>query len=124
MMNESMDIAEARELLKSPIWEKVRDIFLETGELHIYPSGDMRRLEYLDAETRKQIELWMDAIEKADSWRRVIDGASVRRLKAEYPGIYPEVFRYTAYFTGKSREAALPLLLKLKFPEAYNLCSC
>lgn len=124
MKRVEMDIKEARELVRSPIWEKVRDIFLKQGELHIYPAGDMRRLEYLDEATRKQIDLWMEAIGKVDEWRKVIDGATVRRLKSEYPGIYPEVFRYTAYFAGKSREAALPLLLKLKFHEAYKLCFC
>ena len=69
----------------------------------------------------------------------------VRELKAEYPGIYPDVFRYTAYFVkwrdvleGMVCSAAekgcrvsqvecpdfnmVLLLLKLRFPEAYELC--
>jgi len=105
----------------------VRDKFAATGDFVVYPKGDVRRVAYLDAETQRQIALWKEALLKADEWRTVVDGAKVRELKAAYPGIYPEVFRYTAYFTRRpdsaESEAAFTLkLLKLKFPEAYELC--
>ena len=86
-----------------------------------------------------------EALAAAEDWRKVVDGTKVRELKAEYPGIYPDVFRYTAYFakwreilelmsqTAASKgcrvsEVECPdfnmvlLLLKLKFPEAYEIC--
>lgn len=122
-----MSIEEARELIRSRIWTSVRDRFAATGSFDVYPKGDVRRVEYLDAETRSRIALWKEALEKADTWRTVVDGEKVRELKAAYPGVYPEVFRYTAYFPkraeGAEAEAAFTLkLLKLKFPEAYELC--
>ncbi len=132
-----MDMQEARELISSPIWPAVRDSFLATGEFRVYPAGDLRRVGYLDAETRARIALWLDALAHADAWRTVLDGAKVRELKASYPGIYPEVFRYAPYFTKFSKALQpgasiddpavaepLRLLLKLKFPEAYALCCC
>ena len=115
-----MTLEEARELLESPLWPRVRDSFLKTGEFTVYPKGDLRRLEYLDDATRRRIALWQEAIAHADEWRMVVDGARVRELRAAYPGIYPEVFRYTAYFSG-GKDVTLKLL-KLKFPEAYELC--
>jgi len=122
-----MSIEEARELIRSRIWPSVRERFAETGSFDVYPRGDVRRIEYLDEATRRQIALWKEALQKADAWRTVVDGAKVRELKAAYPGVYPEVFRYTAYFPrhpeGAEAEAAFMLkLLKLKFPEAYELC--
>lgn len=115
-----MTIDEARELISSPIWPKVRENFLTTGEFCVYPSGDGRRLEYVDADTRAKIDLWLEGIEKAEEWKKVVDGESVRALKAKYPGVYPEVFRYSAYFAGKKDK--LQILLKMKFPEVYQLC--
>lgn len=117
-----MTLEEARELLDSPIWPKVRDGFLATGEFNVYPSGDVRRISYLDDETRHQIDLWKEALEKAPEWRTLVDGARVRELRERYPGVYPEVFRYTAYFAGGKVDVMK--LLKLKFPEAYRLCCC
>ena len=115
-----MTLDEARELLGSRIWPQVRDHFLETGDFSVYPKGDLRRLEYLDEETRRRIALWKEAIARADEWRKIVDGVRVRELREAYPGIYPEVFRYTAYFTG-GKDVTMKLL-KLKFPEAYELC--
>lgn len=115
-----MTVDEARKLLGSAIWPRVRDRFLETGEFAVHPRGDIRRLEYLDADTRRRIELWKDALAHAEEWRTVVDGRKVRELREAYPGIYPEVFRYTAYFSGGGDPTMK--LLKLKFPEAYELC--
>jgi len=114
-----MNLDEARELVNGPLWPKVRDRFLATGEFAVYPRGDLRRVEYLDEETRAAVDRWMQGVIRLDEWRRVVDGKEVRRLKGEYPGVYPEVLRYGAYFAGKKNP--LEVLLKLKFPEAYKL---
>ena len=119
---EEMTLSDARALLKSPLWHAVRDIFAATGELRIYPKGDMRRLEYVDDATRHEIARWQEAIGRIDEWRRVIDGEGVRRLKEEYSGIYPEIFHLAPYFAG--RKDPLPTLLKLKFPKVYQICFC
>ena len=123
-----MTTKEARELVNGPMWEMVRNRFLATGEFAVYPPGDLRRLEYLDPATRKMVALWTEAIGKADEWKKIVDGARVRELKERYPGIYPDVFRYQAYFAkykdSPGCEDAVKLLLKLKFPEAYELCCC
>ena len=115
-----MTLDEARELLGSSLWPRVRDRFLATGEFSVYPKGDLRRLEYLDEETRRRIALWQEAIAHVDEWRKIVDGARVRALRENYPGVYPEVFRYAAYFKG-GKDVTMKLL-KLKFPEAYRLC--
>jgi len=117
-----MTLDEARELVNGELWPKVRDEFLRTGAFAVHPKGDPRRLEYLDASTRAQIDLWLKAVPHLAAWRTVVDGAEVRRLRAEFPGVYPEALRYAAYFAG--RKDVLPVLLKLKFPEAYRLCCC
>lgn len=120
-----MNIEEARELIQSPIWTHVRDHFLASGTFEVFPAGDLRRLAYLDAETQASIAAWRTALEHVDEWRKVVDGETVRKLKATYPGAYPEVFRYQAYFTkfgGQIGDEAVKLLLKLKFPEAYRIC--
>ena len=123
-----MDLNEARELLKSPIWPKVRDNFLATGTFGVYPRNDLRRLAYLDASVREEIETWKQALAVCASWRRVVEGGQVRELKARFPGAYPEALRYEMYFkkfgdlSADFPEEAVRLLLKLKFPEAYALC--
>ena len=94
-----MTIDEARKLIQSPIWAQVRDHFLATGAFEVFPQGDLRRLAYLDEKTQSAIAAWRTALEHAEEWRKVVDGAKVRELKAQYPGAYPEVFRYQAYFT-------------------------
>ena len=124
-----MDLNEARALVNDELlWPLVRDAFLATGEFRTYPKGDLRRVELLDTETREAIGLWLEGLAQADEWKKVLDGEGVRRLKADYPGVYPEVFRYGPYFARfdkkdiKDNPEALRLLLKLKFPEAYELC--
>jgi len=120
MGGSGMTLDEARELVNGPIWPKVRDDFLATGAFRVYPKGDLRRLEYVDKAVRDAFELWLKAIPQIDAWRKVVDGKEVRRLKAEYPGVYPEVLRYQPYFSGAKDVKSV--LLKLKFPEAYRLC--
>ena len=117
-----MSLTEARELLRSPLWKNVREQFAKTGEWKIYPPRDPRRLEYADEATRQEIQRWMDAIQNLPSFQKVINGADVRQLTEQYPGIYPEILRLAPYFAGKSDP--LPTLLKLKFPETYTLWSC
>jgi len=114
-----MNLDEARELVNGPLWPKVRDKFLATGEFVVYPKGDLRRFEYLDGELCAEIDRWMEGVLHLGVWRRVLDGKEVRRLKNEFPGVYPEILRYEAYFAGKKNPREV--LLKLKFPEAYKL---
>ena len=124
-----MDLNEARALVNDErMWPLVRDAFLAPGEFRTYPKGDLRRIELLDEETRAAIGRWTHALAHAEEWRRILDGERVRRLKAEYPGVYPEVFRLAPYFIRfaaggvEGNPEAMRLLLKLKFPEAYELC--
>lgn len=139
-------VTQARELVGNPrLWPKVKEYLAGGGEFEPFPAKDPSRLKLLDGETRSAIGKWMEALAAAEGWRKIVDGAKVRELKAEYPGVYPDVFRYTAYFA-KWREALdemsrvaadrgcgvsqvecpdfdmVLLLLKLKFPEAYELC--
>ena len=124
-----MDLNEARALVGDErLWPLVRDAFLRTGEFKVYPKGDLRRLELLDEESRAAIDRWADGLAKSEDWKKVLDGKEVKAIKAEYPDVYPEVFRYLPYFARfesknvKDNPEALKLLLKLKFPEAYQLC--
>ena len=120
-----MTMDEARDLVASPLWPKVRDRFLATGEFALYPKGDFRRVEYLDDETRSAVSLWMEALEHAEEWKKVVDGEKVRDLAKRYRGAYPEVFRYQAYFAGLAaddRAGRVKRLLKLRFPDAYAFC--
>ena len=118
-----MTMDEARELVNGSLWPKVRERFVETGSFELFPKGDPRRLEYLDEATKKSVELWLEALGHADEWRTVVDGERVRAIQARYVGIYPEVFRYRAYFAGlEDRTKTVKRLLKLKFPDAYAFC--
>ena len=65
---------------------------------HSFPKGDWSRLLLLDGATLETIAKWLGAIVLADDLRRVMDGATVRALKASLSGVYPEVFGFTAYF--------------------------
>ena len=67
---------------------------------HDFPQDDWSRLALLDGATLLEIAKWLGALACADGLRRVTDGATVRELKASLRGIYPEVFSFTAYFTG------------------------
>lgn len=123
------ELKDARELVANEVlWPKVRDYLIAGGQFTSFTKGPTQRLKLVDTETRRQIELWCEALVHASEWKSIVDGAKVRALKASYPGIYPEVFRYTAYFKkfktlDPNNEDFLMLLLKLKFPEVYTLCS-
>ena len=122
-----MDLKEARELLDNRLlWPRVRDYLAAGGEMLDF-SQQSNRLVLLDRKTLDQIHLWLEALAHAEEWKRVVDGAKVRELKASYPNIYPEVFRYLPYFSkfdlqDSSNFELVRFLLKLKFPEAYELC--
>ena len=139
-------VTQARELIgNAKLWPKVKAYLAAGGEFELFPAKDSSRLKLLDEATRAAIGKWLEALAAADGWRRVVDGAKVRELQAAYPGIYPDVFRYTAYFVKwrdvlegmvcsaaekgcKVSQVECPdfnmvlLLLKLRFPEAYELC--
>ena len=72
---------------------------------HTFPKNDWSRLALLDGAMLESIAKWLGAIACADSLRRVTDGKTVRDLKAALPGVYPEVFGYTAYFERDLRDA-------------------
>jgi len=122
-----MDLKEARELLDNALlWPRVRDYLAGGGEMLDF-SQQANRLVLLDSETLAQVRLWLDALAHAEQWKKVVDGEKVRELKAEYPGIYPDVFRYLPYFSKFDLKDTKDFelvkhLLKLKFPEAYELC--
>ena len=123
-----LDLKSARELVANGVlWPKVRD-YLAAGKPLLDFSRPESRFELLDEETRRQVALWLEALPQAASWKIVVDGARVRQLRAEFPGVYPEIFRYLPYFKkfDLSNAAGSPevvqCLLKLKFPEAYALC--
>ena len=101
-----MNTEEARRLIDSPDWPKIKAQLLAGGDFTPYPAGEVAK--------------WLEAVGKIDEWRKVVDGAKVRELKAAYPGIYPEVLRLAPYFAG--RKDPLKTILKLKYPEAYRLC--
>ena len=67
---------------------------------HAFPKGDWSRLLLLDGLVLESLVKWLGALACADELRRVTDGAMVRELKSALPGVYPEVFGYTAYFAG------------------------
>ena len=67
---------------------------------HVFPKDDLSRVLLLDSATLESVAKWLGALACAESLRHVTDGATVRKLKAALSGVYPEVFGYTAYFTG------------------------
>jgi len=67
---------------------------------HAFPKDDGSRLLLLDGVTLEDIVRWLGAIVCVEDLRRVTDGATVKALKAAFPGVYPEVFGYVAYFNG------------------------
>lgn len=124
-----LTLDEARELVANDVlWPKVRDYLAHGGEFTKFPPGVASRLKLVDDETRSLISMWVEALGKCSEWKAVVDGEQVRGLKKKYPGVYPEVFRYSAYFSkfpaaDERNEEFMMLLLKLKFPEVYKLCS-
>lgn len=81
---------------------------------HNFPKDDWSRVALLEGATLLEIAKWLGALACAEELRRVTDGATVRQLKSAFRGIYPEVFSFTAYFTGldlsanKANGAKLP----------------
>lgn len=67
---------------------------------HDFPKEDGSRLLLLDGATLEKVVQWLGALACADELRRVTDGATVRALRTALPGVYPDVFGYTAYFRG------------------------
>ena len=122
-----MDLKEARDLLDNrKLWPRVRDYLAGGGQLLDFSLPE-NRMQLLDEETLRQIRLWLEALSHAEEWKTVVEGSKVRELKAAYPGIYPEVFRYLPYFSkfdlnDTKNPKLVQRLLKLKFPEAYELC--
>lgn len=122
-----MDIEEARKTINdTKLWPLIRNYLSRGGEMLDF-QDPKNRLVLLDDGTREQMRLWLEALPKAEEWKKIVDGAKVRELKASYPGVYPEVIRYLPYFTrfdlnNVSDFEIVKQLLKLKFPEAYELC--
>ena len=118
---------------------------------HDFPRDDWSRLALLDGTTLESMARWLGALACAEGLRCVTNGAAVRALKAALPGVYPEVFSFTAYFAGmdlaaKNAGAAMrpddvllaglgllfaqldacppPLVSRLKFKFPSSLVSC
>ena len=123
-----LTIEEARKMVaNADLWPQVRDYLVRGGEFELFPAGVKSRLKLVDSETLLKIDMWVEALKNAPDWKGVVEGDKVRELKSRYPGVYPEVFRYSAYFSkfktiDSGNEDFMMLLLKLKFPEVYKLC--
>lgn len=123
-----LTIDEARKMVSNAdLWPQVRDYLVRGGEFDGFPAGVKSRLKLVDAETLSKIDMWVEALGRCEEWKSVVEGEKVRELKMKYQGVYPEVFRYAAYFTkfpkpDRDNEEFMMLLLKLKFPEVYKLC--
>ena len=83
---------------------------------HTFPEEDFSRLLLLDGATLESLVKWIGALACADRLRGITDGKTVRALKAALPGVYPEVFGYTAYFD-RFRIEGLALKLEDGFGE-------
>ena len=66
---------------------------------HLFPKDDYSRLLLLDGAALEAVVKWLGALACADELRRVTDGRTVGELRAALPGVYPELFGYTAYFS-------------------------
>lgn len=123
-----LTLEEARKIVSNAdLWPHVRDYLARGGEFDLFPAGVVSRLKLVDAETVSKIDMWVDALGRCAEWKGIVEGEKVRELKGRYPGVYPEVFRYTAYFSkfqkiDRGNEEFMKLLLKLIFPEVYKLC--
>jgi hypothetical protein len=123
-----LTIDEARKMVaNADLWPQVRDYLVRGGEFELFPAGVKSRLKLVDSETLLKIDMWVEALKNAPDWKGIVEGDKVRELKSRYPGVYPEVFRYSAYFSkfkaiDSDNEDFMMLLLKLKFPEVYKLC--
>lgn len=117
-----MTLEEARELVASPLWEHVRDHVAEGHGFCVYPAGDLRRLEYVDAATRRLISHWCDATARMAEWKTVIDGKEVRKIRERFGDVYPEIFRYAPYFAKcENDQDRLRTVLRLKFPSVLEM---
>ncbi len=67
---------------------------------HDFPKNDWSRLALLEGATLLEMTKWLGALVCAEHLRMVTDGVSVRGLKGALPGVYPDVFTFTAYFSG------------------------
>ena len=123
-----LTIDEARKMVaNADLWPQVRNYLVRGGEFELFPAGVKSRLKLVDSETLLKIDMWVEALKNAPDWKGIVEGDKVRELKSRYPGVYPEVFRYSAYFSkfktiDPGNEDFMMLLLKLKFPEVYKLC--
>ena len=123
-----LTIDEARKMVSNAdLWPQVRDYLARGGAFELFPAGVKSRLKLVGSETLLKIDMWVEALRNASDWKGVVEGGKVRELKSRYPGVYPEVFRYSAYFSkfktiDRDNEDFMMLLLKLKFPEVYKLC--
>jgi hypothetical protein len=123
-----LTIEDARKMIaNAELWPLVRDYLARGGEFDSFPAGVKSRLKLVDPETLSKIDLWVEALGRCEEWKSVVEGEKVRELKIKYQGVYPEVLRYSAYFSkftdpGRDNEEFMMLLLKLKFPEVYKLC--
>ena len=123
-----LTIDEARKMVaNADLWPQVRDYLVRGGEFELFPAGVKSRLKLVDSETLLKIDMWVEALKNAPDWKGIVEGDKVRELKSRYPGVYPEVFRYSAYFSkfktiDPGNEDFMMLLLKLKFQEVYKLC--
>jgi hypothetical protein len=123
-----LTIDEARKMVANDdLWPKVRDYLARGGEFELFPVGVKSRLKLVDSETLSKIDMWVEALGRVSEWKGIVEGDKVRELKSRYPGVYPDVFRYSAYFSkfkniDCDNEDFMMLLLKLKFPEVYKLC--
>ena len=123
-----LTLEEARKMVSNAeLWPQVREYLARGGGFESFPAGVGSRLKLVDGETLSKIDMWVEALGRCGEWKGVVEGGKVRELKAKYPGVYPEVFRYEAYFTkfpekNRGNEEFMTLLLKLKFPEVYKLC--
>ena len=123
-----LTIDEARKMVaNADLWPQVRDYLVRGGEFELFPAGVKSRLKLVDSETLLKIDMWVEALKNAPDWKGIVEGDKVRELKSRYPGVYLEVFRYSAYFSkfktiDPGNEDFMMLLLKLKFPEVYKLC--
>ena len=91
---------------------------------HAFPKDDGSRILLLDGATLESAAKWLGALACAESLRRVTSGEIVRELRAKLRGIYPEVFGYTAYFSGldfQRRDAEAQSLQTVVVEEGYSL---
>ena len=98
------------ELARTPRAKKyILDFFRVEPFFHAFPAEDGSRIALLDFKDIDGAARWLGALSAADALRRTTAGAQVRALKAAFPGVYPDVFAYTAYFRrGDLPECASP----------------